>query len=344
VIACEWHNTPMFDEIGAFAGLLSLAQDVTGRKKLEGQLRQAQKMEAVGQLAGGVAHDFNNLLSVVLSYSHLASIDLPINDPIRSDLDEIRRAGERAAELTRQLLLFSRHQLVQTKVLDLNELLLGIHKMLLRLVGEDVELTSVPGVALGHVRADPGSLEQVLMNLIVNARDALPTGGKITIETANIALDEEYARAHLGAKAGPHVMLSVTDSGTGMDKQTIARIFEPFFTTKEKGKGTGLGLSTVFGIVQQCGGTVWCTASWASVRPSRSTCLESTRPWRCRGLDPYRPRCRARRRSCSSKTKTRCALPHEAFSSDTATPSSTPVTLGKPSCSANSTSVESTCC
>ncbi len=256
-IMCEWHNTPMFDDVGAFAGLLSLAQDITGRRKLEGQLRQAQKMEAVGQLAGGVAHDFNNILSVVLSYSDFVLADLNGDNPARSDVEEIRRAGIRAADLTRRLLMFSRQQVIEPKVLDLNEVLTGVEKMLRRLVGEDVEVTFVSGESLGHVRADPGSVEQVLVNLAVNARDAMPTGGRLTMETANALLDEEYAKTHLGANPGAYVMLSVTDTGSGMDKATLARIFEPFFTTKERGKGTGLGLATVFGIVQQCGGTVW---------------------------------------------------------------------------------------
>jgi PAS domain S-box-containing protein len=256
-IRCEWHNTPMFDDAGSFAGLLSLAQDVTERKTLEGQLRQALKMEAVGQLAGGIAHDFNNLLSVVLSYSDLALEDLKAEDPVRADIEEIRRAAARAADLTRQLLMFSRQQVVEPKVLDLNDVLAGVDKMLRRLVGEDIELTFVPGASLGHVRADRGSIEQVIMNLIVNARDAMPVGGKLTMETGNMALDEEYAETHVGVKAGAYVMLSVTDTGTGMDKATLARIFEPFFTTKEQGKGTGLGLSTVFGIAQQSGGSVW---------------------------------------------------------------------------------------
>src|SRR5450432_665935 len=227
---------------------------------LEEQLRQSQKMEAVGRLAGGVAHDFNNLLSVVLSYSEMLIADLATENPIRDDIAEIHRAGVRAADLTRQLLMFSRHQVVEPKVLDLNEVLLAMGNMLGRLVGEDVSLTSIPGASLGRVEGDPGAIDQVIMNLAINARDAMPVGGKLTIETANVVLDKEYAAGHLGAKPGSYVMLSISDTGTGMDKATMGRIFEPFFTTKEMGKGTGLGLSTVFGIVQQSGGSVWVTS------------------------------------------------------------------------------------
>ncbi len=256
-VVCEWHNTPVFESDGSFAGMWSLVQDVTDRKKLEGQLRQAQKMEAVGQLAGGVAHDFNNLLSVVLGYSDMMLADLAPGDPVRGDVEEIRRAGTRASDLTRQLLMFSRQQVVAPRVLDLNDVLASVDTMLRRLLGEDVDFTLVPGASLGHVRADPGSIEQVIVNLAVNARDAMPVGGKLTIGTANVVLDEEYATVHHGVSPGAYVMLSVSDTGCGMDKATLARIFEPFFTTKAKGKGTGLGLATAFGIVQQSGGTIW---------------------------------------------------------------------------------------
>src|SRR5258706_1630967 len=183
--------------------------------------------------------------------------DLKPGEPLREDIDEIRKAGLRASDLTRQLLMFSRQQVLAPKVVELNETLVGMNKMLKRLVGEDVDLVSVPGPALGRVIVDPGSIEQVIMNLAVNARDAMPTGGQLTMETTNVMLDEEYARAHFGVKVGPHVMLAVSDTGCGMDKATSEKIFEPFFTTKEKGKGTGLGLSTVFGIVQQSGGNIW---------------------------------------------------------------------------------------
>jgi two-component system, cell cycle sensor histidine kinase and response regulator CckA len=226
-------------------------------RQSEEQLRHAQKMEAVGRLAGGVAHDFNNVLSVILSHSELIIEDLKATDPMRADVDEIRKAAMRAAGLTRQLLTFSRQHVVQPKVLDLGDVLGTMDKMLQRILGEDIELAAVVPEKRWRVKADPTHLEQVVLNLVVNARDAMPLGGKLTIEIANVVLDEEYASGHLAAKSGPHVMLAVTDTGCGMNKETQRRIFEPFFTTKEVGKGTGLGLSTVFGIVQQSGGNIW---------------------------------------------------------------------------------------
>jgi PAS domain S-box-containing protein len=226
-------------------------------REREEQLRQSQKMEAVGRLAGGIAHDFNNLLTAINGYSELTMIQLKAEDPLLHNLEEIKKAGDRAASLTRQLLAFSRKQVLQPKVLDLNSLVAEIEKMLGRLIGEDIDLQTVLHNDLGSIKADPGQIEQVIMNLVVNARDAMPQGGKLTIETQNVYLDEEFAEQHIATNPGPYVMLAVSDTGTGMDEQTQARIFEPFFTTKEMGKGTGLGLSTVYGIVKQSGGNLW---------------------------------------------------------------------------------------
>jgi two-component system, cell cycle sensor histidine kinase and response regulator CckA len=240
-------------EVYRFAGI---AEDVTERRRLDAQLRQANKMDAVGQLASGIAHDFNNLLSVILSYSDLLSADLNESDPMRADLKEIEGAGLRAVALTRKLLAFSRQQVLQPHVVNLSEIVQGLENMLRRLIGEDVELIVSNGTRIGRIVVDSGQIEQVIVNLAVNARDAMPKGGKLTIETAEVFLDEADALEHGGVKPGPHVMLAVTDSGMGMDKATQVRMFEPFFTTKEVGKGTGLGLATVFGIVRQSEGTI----------------------------------------------------------------------------------------
>jgi two-component system cell cycle sensor histidine kinase/response regulator CckA len=230
--------------------------DITERKRLESELLQAQKLEAIGQLAGGVAHDFNNLLTVITGRSHLALAQLPSGHALRRHIELIQTTAERAAALTRQLLAFSRKQVLESKVLDVNAVVTGLAPMLRRLIGEDLDFTVVPAPELGCVKADRSQLEQVILNLSVNARDAMPQGGRLTIETANVELDEAYTRRRLGASTGHFVMLAITDTGHGMDAAVKARIFEPFFTTKEAGKGTGLGLATVFGIVKQSGGSI----------------------------------------------------------------------------------------
>jgi two-component system cell cycle sensor histidine kinase/response regulator CckA len=243
---------------------LILANDITERNRLEAallsseeQLRQSQKLEAIGQLAGGVAHDFNNLLTAINGYSALALRRVGPDHAVSSYLEEIKKAGDRAANLTRQLLAFGRKQLLQPLAINLNDIVGDMIKLLKRLIGEHVQLVTVPGADLKQIKADPGQLEQVLVNLVVNARDAMPRGGTITIETANTTLDGAYASRHVGVTPGEYIMLAISDTGTGMDQDTKTRVFEPFFTTKEKGKGTGLGLSTVYGIVRQSGGNVW---------------------------------------------------------------------------------------
>jgi len=263
-------------------GLAVLFRDVTARRRLEDQYRQAQKMEAVGVLAGGVAHDFNNLLTVISGYADLAAEVLPLKHPAREAVGEIRRAGDRAAGLTRQLLAFGRKAVVAPRVIDLNGLVLDVERMLRRLIGEDIDLAVRLQPAVGAVRADPGHLEQVILNLAVNARDAMPTGGKLTVETRDVTLDDEYARGKVGVTPGRYVLLSVSDTGAGIPPDVQPHIFEPFFTTKGPGKGTGLGLATVHGIVTQAGGHVAVYSE-----PGTGTAFKVYLP---RAVDPAAPR------------------------------------------------------
>jgi two-component system, cell cycle sensor histidine kinase and response regulator CckA len=252
------------DKKGRITGIRSMMEDITERRrteealrKSEEQLRQWQKVEAIGRLAGGVAHDFNNLLTTITGCTEDLLGQFDPDDLRLEDIREIHKAADRATALTRQLLAFGRRQVLHPQVLDLNGVVAGIEHMLRRLIGEDLEFITLMERKIWPVKVDRGQIEQVLMNLAVNARDAMPEGGKVTIETANIELDEEYARSHVSVKPGGYVMLALSDTGCGMDKETQSHLFEPFFTTKEKGKGTGLGLSTVYGIVKQSGGNIW---------------------------------------------------------------------------------------
>jgi PAS domain S-box-containing protein len=253
----DCYARPLHNSQGIVVGVIGAGLDVTERKHLTDQLRQSQKMQAVGELAGGIAHDFNNLLMVMKGHAQLLLDQLAQSPPMHHSVQQIDKAADRAASLTRQLLAFSRKQVLQPRILDMNDLVAGMIKMFSRVIGENIEMAFVPGANLGRVKADPGQVEQVLLNLVVNARDAMPSGGRLTIGTANAQLDESYAAQHTSVIPGWYVMLTVTDTGHGMDAQTKSRIFEPFFTTKGPGKGTGLGLATVYGVVKQSGGFIW---------------------------------------------------------------------------------------
>ena len=251
------HVEPLKDSDGQVSGAICMSLDITDRKQLEEQLRQAQKMEAVGRLAGGIAHDFNNLLMVIQGYGDLLAERLPAGDPLRRNAEQIQMASQKASSLTRQLLAFSRKQMLAPKILNVQSVVADMEKILRRLIGEDIQLETSSAQDLGLIKADRSQIEQVILNLAVNARDAMPQGGRLTIETANVELDASYSHPPAVLSPGKYVMLAVTDNGCGMDAETQAHVFEPFFTTKEKGKGTGLGLATVYGVVKQSGGYVW---------------------------------------------------------------------------------------
>ncbi len=277
--------------IAALDGPLSIAVviDTSTQKRLEDQLRQVQKMDAIGALVAGISHDFNNILSVILSYAESILMELPPAEPLREDIEEIRRAGERAADLTRKLLTFSRQQVMVPRSIDLGHVVLDMEPMLRRVITETIEL-SIVGSRGSHVHADPSQMEQIVMNLVANARDAMPNGGEVTIEIAPAVLDAAYCASHVGVRPGDYVMLAVSDNGTGMDAATRARIFEPFFTTKEKGRGTGLGMATVFGIVGQNGGHIWVESA-----PGRGTTVrvylprEASAPLESEALESVAP-------------------------------------------------------
>ena len=255
-LTVETWYVPIKDNEGRVQGTIGMGLDITERVQLEAQFRQAQKMEAVGRLAGGIAHDFNNLLTAILGYAELALEQLPADSDLAADIDQIRRAGLSASSLTRQLLAFSRRQMLKPEVICINDVVTRTETLLRRLIGENIELSTRLDADLAHVSADPAQIEQVIVNLAVNARDAMAEGGQLTVETGNVDLDAAFASAHVGARTGPHVMMKVSDTGIGMDESIQTHIFEPFFTTKEKTKGTGLGLATVYGVVKQSGGYI----------------------------------------------------------------------------------------
>jgi two-component system, cell cycle sensor histidine kinase and response regulator CckA len=294
------------DKDGQIIGIRSTVEDITERRrteealrKSEEQLRQWQRVEAIGRLAGGVAHDFNNLLMTIKGCSELLLGAFDRRDPRREEVEEILKAADRATALTRQLLAFGRRQVLQPQILDLNAVVLNMDKMLRRLIGEDIQLVASLDPELWSVKVDPGMIEQVVMNLAVNSRDAMPSGGKLTIETSNAVHDEEYARQHVSVQAGYYVMLAISDTGCGMDKETQSHLFEPFFTTKETGKGTGLGLSTVYGIIKQSGGNIW-----AYSEPGLGTTFKIYLPRVEKAAKAYRPRLKTKEAGAPGGTET----------------------------------------
>jgi PAS domain S-box-containing protein len=293
----ESHVQPLRDGEGGIQGVIGVALDITERERLTDQLRQSQKMQAVGELAGGVAHDFNNLLMVVKGHAQLLLDRIPESSPLRLSAEQVEKAADRAATLTRQLLAFSRKQVLQPRVLDMNDAVAGMIRMFSRVIGENIEMAFLPGGKLARVKADPGQIEQVLLNLVVNARDAMPHGGRLTIETSNVELDSGYAATHTSVEPGLYVMLTVTDTGCGMDAATQARIFEPFFTTKGPGKGTGLGLATVYGVVKQSGGYIYVYSE-----PNRGTTFKIYLPQVNAELDKLAPDTGKRRSARGSET------------------------------------------
>ncbi len=294
-------------------------------------------METIGQLAGGTAHDFNNVLLVIEGYSDLALRRLGPDDPLRKELEEIKRAADRGASLTRQLLTFGRRQVLEPRVFDLNAQVAGLEDMLRRLIGEDVELVTRLDPEFGRVKVDPSQIEQVILNLVVNARDAMPKGGTLTVETANVEFDHAYAREHPPVQPGSYVMLAVSDSGVGMDERTKARVFEPFFTTKELGKGTGLGLATVYGVVKQSGGYIWVYSELGLGTTFRIYLPESRRSWTSQRPPRRWIRLRALRPCCSSRTTMQSARSSARCSRSTATPFSRAPAAPKPFSSSSST-------
>ena len=256
VVEVNISAAPLHNSDGTVTGIIGIIADITEHKRLEEQFLQSQKVEAVGQLAGGVAHDFNNILTAILGYCQLTMFRMAEADPLRANLEEINKAAERAAGLTQQLLAFSRRQILTQKVFDLNSVVANLDKMLRRVIGEDIDFATKLAPDLGRTKGDPAQIEQVILNMVVNARDAMPEGGRLTIETANSRLDEDYVREHSEVLSGEYVMLAISDSGIGMSREVMKRVFEPFYTTKGIGKGTGLGLATCFGIIKQSGGHI----------------------------------------------------------------------------------------